>query len=210
MISYDFLSGNLRIIDSVECGSGASFGGLSECSKKLDYAEDVVIKYQLITVDRAGNVNESNVFYVVTHPLANFIGNDISITLGESYIVQAQIRNLQDFTDNVTLYLYGYGLAHFLDTGSGSVSPSRRSFSTELNPDEEKTVHINIQSSEPEIQFLYLNGTSLIDDMLNDTDDIIITMNFPAAFPGLDGIASILVILLSAPIYMLLKKKNLA
>ena len=208
LISYDFLTGNLRILDGMDCGSAASYGGLSECTKQLDYAEDVVIKFQIIVIDRAGNVNETSVFYIVTHPLANFIGKDVVLTLGDTYIVQVQVRNLQDMTDNITVYLYGYALANFIDIGVGDVSESGRVFNTELNPDEEKTVHIKIYSSEPEIEYLYLNASSLIDDTLNDTDDLTITMTFPVAFPGLDDIASLLIILLAVPIYALLSRKG--
>jgi hypothetical protein len=214
VISYDILSGNLRILDSVECGSGTPYGGTSECMKIIEYAEDVMVKYQIISTDRAGNVNQTKVFYIVTHPLANFVGSDVAMTIGDNYIAQVQTRNLLEVRSNVTVWLMpsSYSMAGFVDTGSAEIQQNGRVLIVELNPDEEKTFLVKILSGDPGSgeEILRLNATTSRDLDMKDNDTLNIITSFPVSFPGTDNLASLLIMALAVPVYLLTKRKKLA
>ncbi len=208
-INYDLLIGNTRVIDSKECGSASSYGGESSCEQILDYGSDVVLKYQIQSVDRAGNVYNSGLFYVVTHPLTNFVGVSSVITLGDSYILPVQARNLMDTGGEVTLKLNKYPWAKFVDTQEGQITDNGRTITVNLNPDEEKTFFIKIPSiltDELETsEELYVNATTELDTNLKDSDNFFITFSFPPSFPVLDMLAVMIMISMSMLIYWKIK-----
>ncbi len=213
LISYDVLSGDIRTIDSEECGPGDPYGGISECTKNLDFGKDVVIKFQVMATDRAGNTNQTKIFYVVTHPFANFMGNDVVLTIGESYIANIQVRNIQNFADTVNVYFAdgSYPLAKFIDTGVGNIQNDGKYLSVRLNPDEEKTFQVDIESAMPDTQRplnLLAFSDTIPQEELSDADSLMITILYPPSFAGIDDFAFIFLIFSSIPIYVILKRRK--
>ena len=209
VIHYDYLIGNMHSVGGMDCGA-ANPGTTSECTLELDYEEDTILKYWIVVLDNAGNVNATNYFYVVTHPLINFLAESITIHLGETYILPYHVRNMQDEADTVTVTLDGYFLAEFMEEMEGvTLTADRRGASVVLGPNEQKTLHIRVYSSEPDTEYMSINATSMLDGDLIDSDELTITITFPLSFPGIDGLASLATVMLSLPVYAVLRKKKL-
>ena len=185
-----------------DCGSGEPFGGESSCSTNpIPYKEETIIKYRVEATDRAGNTNATNFFFILTHPLANFIGKTVHISLGTSQFAKIQLRNIQPYPDNITVSLSDYEPAFFADTQEAEISENKRQLKAELNPMEEKTFYIRILSSTPNTYYLNLQATSERDPDLTDTDSIKILITYPESFPGLDNFSALLLVLLSVIIF---------
>jgi hypothetical protein len=212
IITYDIVQGDIRDINDFSCGQAPAYGGESRCSIGHGYAEDVVIKYQVFTKDRAGNLNSTPVMYITTHPVANWMANNLRVLMGDSYIVQMQVRNLDSQYRNASIMFFGYGYATFVDAGYGDnyeLQSNNKRLVLGLNPDEDRIVQVKVESTGPTTEYLYLNATLINKWDMNDTDDILVSVAFPTAFPGLDDIAVFVLITLAGFVYFIAKKRNL-
>ncbi|RLJ10130.1 MAG: hypothetical protein DRP15_01050, partial [Candidatus Aenigmatarchaeota archaeon] len=205
-IRYWVIQNNIENYYTKECGSGDPYGGISECNVTVDYAEDTIIKYQVAAYDRAGNYNETDYFYIVTHPLANFAGRGTHVELGGSSYIKVYVRNLQYDYDNVTVWLSGYPHATFVDSPDAQITQRGRVLTVGLNPNEEKIFHVKIVSTDTGDYMLYLNASSELDINLLDFDEIKLNFNYPAVFPGLDNLSLIILLLLSVLVFLKTKE----
>lgn len=172
----------------------------------------IYIRYNIFARDQAGNVNTTSSvvkwFYITVYSLANFKTHNVHLSLGQSYDLALQVRNLQTEFDNITIDLSGYGLACFLNTTNGNKKDCYQ-MEVPLNPFEEKTVFVRIMASEVSetAQALGMTATSSINNAIN-TDMVSITIGYPAEFPGLSEWAVIALILISFLVYLILSTRN--
>jgi hypothetical protein len=179
-------------------------------SGDIPYGENTIIRYRIWVKDRAGNVNTTSDtdgwYFIATHRTANFVTRRVYISLGQSYNMRVQVRNLENEFDTITLVLGGdYHLAEFLDvTDEGvTVSGDGKSLDVGLNPGEERTFYVRIMSSEvtEEPQSLTLTATSELLGGESDSDQALITVGYPASFPGLSPWAAMILVLASLGIF---------
>jgi hypothetical protein len=207
-VKYEIVEENVRRVEEDPCGGEADpWGGESYCEITNSYGEDTIIKYSMSTGDRAGNSVDTDIFYIVTHPLANFIAHNLQLSLGDTYLMELQVRNLQDVFDDVNLSLSAYPLAKFVDVGYGTISDDGRNLTIGLQPDEERLLQVKILSSEPDREYLYIAANSSIDPDLDDEDDVTMVFNYPATFPGLNELAILMLVILSTGTFWFFKKK---
>ncbi len=196
-----------NVFHKKECGKteGPYPPHASICSATIDFAEDVQVKYKIVARDKAWNEKrepDTGWNYIVTHPLANFVTHDLYLVIGNSFDVEVQVRNLQSSQDKITLILDSYPLAGFINPGSeAEIGPKGRSLSVILNPDEQKSFHVRVLTSDVGSFVLKINATSDINLGLKDSDTLTISVNFPASFPGLDAWGMIVLIALSVVVY---------
>ncbi|HDD72760.1 MAG TPA: hypothetical protein ENG00_01560 [Candidatus Aenigmarchaeota archaeon] len=193
---------------SEDCGSAPSWGGWSNCSKEFSYDEDTVIKYQIETIDRAGNVNKTRFMFTTTHPLANFVIHDLAMQLGSSVLLKVQVRNIQTVPDNITISLdstFVPAKPTFEDVGTGdyeiqadgSVLQVRN-----INPMEERDFFVRVYTSEIGEYTINITASSnAAAPYLTDTDSLKVIVGYPPSFPGLSEWAVSLIIILSCIIY---------
>ncbi len=226
-IKYYLTQRDTREFNVVECGSAPEWDGYSYCdTENIAYGEDIVIKYWIEAKDWAGNIVVTEVSYIATHQMVNFIIHSLYMTLGDSFDLDVQVRNLQPVFDNITLTIIApsnYVMTTFLDTGVGTLDGSGTGYVLEdigLNPNEEKIVKIRVMSSNigPEAgenPYIYVNATSMLNatgglcesqaggegECLKDSDDAMIVVGYPAAFPGLSWWAMVILVMLAVIIY---------
>jgi hypothetical protein len=210
-IEYCITQNDVYSCGSFSGGSAPSWGGIGYAwtDPTIPYGPNTIIKYRIRVKDRAGNWNYTLDYYnpqwnfIVTHMLGNFVTHNLFLSLGQSYDLRVQTRNLQSAYDNITIKLDGYTMAYFLNTSGAGISNNGRTLKTGLNPNEDRTFYVRVLSSQvrdtPYI--LNLTATSEIDPTLKDVDDVKITIKYPASFPGLTGWAIMILILLSVALY---------
>ena len=169
----------------------------------MNYPENTVLKYRINVRDRAGNWNKSQYFFVATHELANFVTHNLFLSLGQSYDLRVQARNLQNKFDNITILLDGYQLAYFLNVSGAELIAGGRGLKVGLNPYEERMFYVRVVSAEVTNAPVWLNltATSKIDANLLDEDAVSIMISYPASFPGLAEWAMVILVFMSAAIY---------
>lgn len=200
IIDYEYFNGYERLFDAVICMPADPY--IPEtCSHTFGYAEDTSLKFTVKARDVAGNIYESEKFQVISHPFANFLTGERTVTVGKSELIEVEVRNMDDVSKTLTLTLSEYdGEAYFPD----STEANKKIYIIDLNPNEERIVRINLGTTEPGDHNLRLQAT---DGITIDTDDLIIHIQFPSSFPGLDSAAVILILMLSVPVYMLARKR---
>jgi len=135
-------------------------------------------------------------FTMYDHPLSNFVvkGN-IYLPVGRSELVGVEVRNIQSSFDRVYLELDSE-YARFIETGNQTII-------VELNPQEEKTLHVRLYPSGLEGYNLNLNARSLFaDPALTDFDTIRVIIFMPEEFSGLDWLGVCLLLFLAVLIYL--------
>jgi len=166
-----------------------------------------VIKFRIWARDRAGNVNTTSDtegwFYITTHTLANFAAHHIYMALGQSFDLKVQVRNLQNFAQNITLALDPgtYEMAEFLSMTGAEVLDDGRTLKTMLNAGEDRVYYVRIFSSSARDRPYELNMTAT-SGAQQDKDTAYITIGYPASFPEMDGWAIAMLMALSVAIYL--------
>ena len=184
------------IIDTA--GPGAPWGGTTDIIRKIDVGMDTVVRFRMLVQDNAGNWNSSVWYYISSHQLSNFLLHELYLSLGQHYDMRVQVRNMDTAYDNVTINLTGYGMAYFLDTTDGVISPDKRGIKVGLYPHESKEIMVRILTSTVRAEPYQLNMTaeSAI-SATTDADTVLITVGYPAAFPGLSAYSLALVVIVS-------------
>ena len=203
VISYLLVDDSGETSGSQDCGTGDPYGGLSECNLTLDFTGGIMVDYWVTVTDRAGNMVVSEHYHIGIHPLANFVRRNVYLTMGESARAKIQVRNMQDNVDNVTVNLTTNlpVRPYFIlvdDPDVEVTGPNNHSLLVKnLNPNEEKVFYVMIWSSdETSAYYMDLDATSELDNTLSDSDQLIVQIGYPAAFPGLDGWAIMILIIL--------------
>ncbi len=198
--------------DFDDCGSASPYGGVSECDANIDFSGVVMIDFWVKVIDRAGNVNVSNVSHITTHPLANFVKHNLHLIVGDSITLKVYIRNMQDEVDNVTVnissglpvdpyFVVMESLAWINNTWVGEdlelKGNNRTIVVKNLNPESQRSFIIQVWSTEPDIYHMFLDAYSELNINLTDTDQALIKISWPASFPGLSEWAILVLIILA-------------
>ncbi|RLI97098.1 MAG: hypothetical protein DRO99_03475, partial [Candidatus Aenigmatarchaeota archaeon] len=202
-IDYCVTQANAYFCGIYDAGPADEWGGQNKAWLTMNYPENTVLKYRINVRDRAGNWNKSQYFFVATHELANFVTHNLFLSLGQSYDLRVQARNLQNKFDNITILLDGYQLAYFLNVSGAELIAGGRGLKVGLNPYEERMFYVRVVSAEVTNAPVWLNltATSKIDANLLDEDAVSIMISYPASFPGLAEWAMVILVFMSAAIY---------
>jgi cysteine-rich repeat protein len=174
----------------------------------IPYTDDTIyIRFSVWARDKAGNVNSSLVemghFYLTTNPLTNFKTRRIHMTLGQSYDLAVQVRNLQPNADTVTIDLSNYNRACFLNSTQAK-KISCQQMEIGMNPFDEKTVFVRVMSDDVSNTpyTLRLDATSSLPIVPPVSDTVKISVGYPTSFPGLSEWAALVLVVLSIIIYL--------
>ncbi|MCK4497289.1 MAG: hypothetical protein KAU24_03780, partial [Candidatus Aenigmarchaeota archaeon] len=229
-IATDSISGvehnyiEYRIIRSVgeetysfdDCGSASPYGGVSECNVTIDFAGVLMLDFWVKVIDRAGNVNISNVSHITTHPLTNFAKHSVYLTVGSSVTSKVYVRNMQTGVDNVTVnissglpvdpyFIVMEGLKRDNNTWVGKDIELRDNNKTivvkNMNPNSQRSFIVQIWSTEPDIYYMVLDACSALNEDVTDSDQAVVRISYPASFPGLNEWAIFVLIILSVLAY---------
>jgi len=193
-------------IDSyvASCGSSAP-GGWINCTENIAYDSDTVISYYVEGHDRAGNsfrFPSGSVSGIITsHPLFSLGLSYMYISVGESRLLPLYTMNILDVPDNVTMEIDGYPYAKF-DTrctpDTCTLSADKRSITIlNLNPYEQRLVHVRIGSTQPNTYSVQINATSEVEPSNVDSNTFTIDIGYPVYFPGLGEWGILMIIILS-------------
>ena len=203
----DVVSGIQEHKLSVEGIFGACSGDLTTCNYlAFDLeAEGGSADFSVTVKDNANNLVIKN-YFIVPNALANFNIHDIFIVLGESIDIAVSVRNLKNETDNVTLELdrdnqFTVGVAAFIEN-------NQKNLNVTLGPYEKRTIFVKLIGTDVTTGFdeLFLDAASEIDSTVTAHDALRVFVVFPAAFPGLEMPAIILLIVISSLIYIRISK----
>ncbi|UCD06977.1 MAG: hypothetical protein JSW41_04030, partial [Candidatus Aenigmatarchaeota archaeon] len=202
-IHYKLLNELGETIDSQDCGPASPYGGVSECNMTVDFAGAITLEYWIEVIDRAGNMVISDVFYIGTHPLANFKEHNVYMSIGEITTVGIQVRNMQNQADNVTITLSSnLPLApYFLWVDDPDVEITGSNNETlivnNVNPGATPPP-FNVMLWSSDIASTYqvtLNASSALN--ISDSDQAAVKIGYPASFPGLNEWAIFVLIILA-------------
>lgn len=133
-----------------------------------------------------------------------FLERKVFISMGETYHAALEVSNPNPFRDNITLRLQGTypaGLAKFLASATGTVSPDGREMNISLLARERKILYVEMISTGISDYTLGVLAFLPEDPSLNVTDQIDVTIGFQAAFPGMEGASILAVLLISGIIF---------
>ncbi len=183
----------------VQCPQAAQFGGISSCqTPQISYSDETEISCEIRAQDRAGNIYSRNIFFTSApnNLIMKLHEHNIFISIGESYHVRIELRNIKSIPDMINISLQGTyppGLARFLQSSPIIwMSSDQRNVTALLNPYEQKTIYVEIISTDQGDYTLDLQAGSQTYP-IRSNDSLSIMIGFPAAFPGIE-IASILIL----------------
>jgi hypothetical protein len=213
-IEYTLINDMGETSNVIDCGSAASYGGLSACNVIIDFTGGIMLDYRVRVIDRAGNMVISETYHIGTHPLANFVQHQVHMILGQTMRSKVQVRNMQSLADNVTVDLSGNlpippFFIWFSDpdvevTGANNMTLIVKN----LNPSEMRTFYFMIWSPDETRNYhVDLDARSALDANLTDSDSAAIMVGYPASFPGLSTWAIFVLITLAILGYAWIEKK---
>ncbi len=202
-VHYTLLSELGETIDSIDCGPASPYGGVSECNVTIDFAGAITLEYWVEVIDRAGNMVISDVFYIGTHPLANFREHNVYMSIGEIRTTGIQVRNMQNQADNITITISSnLPLAPYFIwvddpdveiTGSNNETLIVKNVNPGATP---PPFNVMLWSSDTASTYqVTLNASSALN--ISDSDQAAVKIGYPASFPGLNEWAIFVLIILA-------------
>lgn len=189
-------------VTSQDCGPS------EYCELVIPVGSKDEIVYWAEATDVAGNKAETPQVVLATHPLANFVTEDVLLVLGSSAILDVQVRNLAPAKlDTLTLTLSGYQPAGFIaEGGEGdftdyTILAGGAGVQIEnLQAGGRGTFKVQVISSDPE-DSSDLNLTAVASSGLTDKDVAHVSIGLPASFSGLTDWAILLLVALAGLVY---------
>jgi len=139
-------------------------------------------------------------FYMLDHPIAEFMAEEVDLVVGTRIRVPVQVRNILPIEDEFTLTLggsfLGKGQAVFSDNGAIK-------WTSVLNPHEERIISVELMPAadvSPPAFALQLDAYNS-DRGLLDFDSLDVNIMFPAEFPELGPASLAVLVLLAGIIY---------
>lgn len=187
------------------------------CIEAIPYNPETTITYYVNVTDKAGNNKRFPEGYIegiiTSHPLASFGQSYIYLTVGDTMLVPVNVLNINNVPDNIEVELddtpphnYPYArFEHICDPTDCTLSADGRNLTAlNVDPFERRLYFVRIISGDKGDYTLQMNATSLIaDETLEDSHILNIKIDYPVYFPGLEGWAILMMIMISAAYIML-------
>ena len=199
----------------VQCPPGTPFGGVSSCQTTpgISYEEDTEVNCVIMAEDRAGNIYSTSIFFSGSEQIVKLSEHTIFISMGETHHGRVYVRNIKSYADNFSITITGMypsGFARFLDSSSIIwMSLDKRNITVSLKPYEQKTLYLEITSTDVGEYTLEVSGASQKNPLLTGVDGMNIIIGFPAAFPGIEVLSITAILLISGLAYFrYLRREN--
>jgi hypothetical protein len=137
-------------------------------------------------------------FYMLDHPIAEFMAEEVNLIIGTRIRVPVKVRNILPIEDEFTLTLggsfQGQGQAVFSDNGGTD-------WTGVLNPQEERMISVELMPAAETGSYVLQMDAYNSDQSLKDFDSLTVNIMFPAEFPELGPASLLALILLAGIIY---------
>jgi hypothetical protein len=138
-------------------------------------------------------------FYMLDHPIAEFMAEEVNLIIGTRIRVPVQVRNILPIEDEFTLTLGGTfpvqgRQALFSDSEAGT-------WTGVLNPQEERIISVELMPAAETGSYVLQMDAYNSDRSLKDFDSLTVNIMFPAEFPELGPASLTVLVLLAGIIY---------
>lgn len=209
-----------HIIEYYKTENGFISYGFQDCSPSGSYSycnltftnfnSKTNIKYRARAIDSSQDSNTTSWRYIFSHPLANFVANNISMGIGTTYRTIVQVRNMLNITDNITVVIEDYDRAYFMDgIVFGNITYKIYNGGHSLDvydmpPHEETVFYVDVLSKDVHVRNLMglSSNSSNSQPKIYDNDIAEVINDFPPSFPGLNDLSVMVLILIAGLVFL--------